>query len=385
MQRFKVVSNQQETQGVISADQVLSSCPELVIKAQILAGGRGKGHFLKSGMKGGVKLTKDRLEAVKLVANMINDQLVTAQTTQEGVTVNKVMVAEALDIETELYLAILMDRGSGGPVIVASPRGGMDIEQVAHDSPDQVKTFPVDNIDSNDLDLGLARRIAREGLGLQDNDLIEKSSQEIVRLYSMFMKLDATQIEINPLGITPCRRVVCFDAKIQFDENALFRQRWLEAMAKENESETDSRELLAAKDNLNFVPMTGNIGCLVNGAGLAMATMDIIHLHGGDPANFLDVGGGVTQSGVESAFKIITSDASVKTILVNIFGGIVNCELVARGLVAAKSLVSVPIVVRLEGTNVEAARRVLATIPDIVTASDLDDAAQKAVKLAKAN
>jgi len=198
----------------------------------------------------------------------------------------------------------------------------------------------------------------------------------------MFINLDALQVEINPFGITTDDSVVCFDAKINFDENAAFRQKWMKDIEKENASEEDPREGLAREYNLNFVPMDGNIACLVNGAGLAMATMDLIHHYGGNPANFLDVGGSVNQEGVENAFRLITQDSKVRAILVNIFGGIVNCETIARGLIAAKNLVKVPLVVRLEGTNADSARKLLNDVPDIITASDLDDAAQKAVRSA---
>lgn len=196
-------------------------------------------------------------------------------------------------------------------------------------------------------------------------------------------KIDATQIEINPFGLATNNQIVCFDAKIQFDENAKFRQKWIDIWEKENEEKEDERNKLAKEYNLNFIPMDGNIGCFVNGAGLAMATMDIIHHYGGSPANFLDVGGSVTQSGVENAFKILSQDKTVKAILVNIFGGIVNCEVIAKGLIAAKHLVHAPLIVRLEGTHQKSAQKLLESVPDIITASDLDDAAQKAVKQAK--
>ena len=370
------------SQTIAGTDKSLSDAHEYVIKAQVLAGGRGKGHFKKSSMKGGVQLTKDKQKVVEVCNKMLNDHLITAQTTSDGVLVKKVMIAEALDIAKELYLAILLDRTSGGPIVVASQSGGMDIEQVAEKSPEAIHKFkiPIDQ-NSDKLDPGLAKKIAEQGLGLKGN-LLNGAAKEITNLYSMFLKLDALQIEINPLGVTPDDSVVCFDAKMNFDENASFRQKWMAHYEAENELEQDPRETFAKQFNLNFVPMTGNIACLVNGAGLAMATMDIIHYYGGSPANFLDVGGSVNQKGVENAFKLITQDPNVKAILVNIFGGIVNCEIIAKGLIASRDLVSVPLVVRLEGTNAASARDLLNQVPEIITANNLDEAAQKAVKSA---
>jgi succinyl-CoA synthetase beta subunit len=250
---------------------------------------------------------------------------------------------------------------------------------VAEKTPDAIHKFPVP-VDSETMPMDLALKIAKS-LGI-DEKLAEKAAKEIASLYKLFLELDALQIEVNPLGVTPDDQVVCFDAKLEFDENAQFRQKWLKSIEQDDPEECDARVKLAKEYNLNFVPMDGNIGCLVNGAGLAMATMDIIHHHGGSPANFLDVGGGVNQTGVENAFKLITQDTNVRAILVNIFGGIVNCETVANGLVAAKSLVNVPLIVRLEGTNQESAKKILEQFPDIITAQDLDDAAKKAVSSA---
>lgn len=326
---------------------------------------------------GGVQLTKDKSKVPEICRKMLGDYLITAQTTADGVFVQKVMIAEALDIKKELYLALLLDRSSGGPVIVASESGGMDIEQVAHSTPDAIHKFPV-SIEKTELDLSVALEVAGKGLGLS-GDLQKQAAQEIQSLYKMFLCLDAQQIEVNPFGVTSEDYMVCFDAKMGFDENASFRQTWMKRYEDENRSETDPRDLLAQEYNLNFVAMDGNIGCLVNGAGLAMATMDIIHLYGGSPANFLDVGGSVNQKGVENAFKLITQDTQVKAILVNIFGGIVNCETIANGLVAAKDLVAVPLIVRLEGTNSVSAMEIVKKVPGIITAANLDDAAKKAV------
>ncbi|KAI1301604.1 Succinate--CoA ligase [GDP-forming] subunit beta, mitochondrial [Halotydeus destructor] len=379
VQRFRVVSSTEEAKNAILGRDSPLTCQEYVIKAQVLAGGRGKGHFRNSKMQGGVKLTKDKEEACELAGKMLNDHLITNQTTKDGVLVSKVMIAEALDIEKEFYVAILLDRAAGGPIVVASPCGGMNIEEVAHNSPNEIHKFPVP-VEGDTMSDELAIRIAKEGLSIKDDAVATKAAKEIAALYKLFMKTDATQIEINPLGVTPTNDVVCFDAKLEFDENARFRQPWLDGFPVEDD--TDPRVNQAKESNLNFVPMDGNIGCLVNGAGLAMATMDIIHHYGGAPANFLDVGGGVNQTGVENAFKLITQDKSVKAILVNIFGGIVNCETVAKGLIAAKHLVNVPLVVRLEGTNQEAARKLLSNYSDIISAGDLGDAAQKVVAAA---
>ncbi|CAG2162650.1 unnamed protein product [Oppiella nova] len=401
VQRFCVIESVDEIKSIIGdKNSKYSECPsadspnpsgdaselsladveEYVIKAQVLAGGRGKGYFKNSSMKGGVQLTKDKQKVSEVCAKMLNDYLITAQTTKSGVLVNKVMIAEALDIKKELYLAILLDRGSGGPVIVASQEGGVDIEQVAEKTPEAIHKFPIP-IESNadDLNIELATDVAKRGLGLSGH-LVEDAAKQISRLYKMFIKLDALQVEINPFGITTKDTMVCFDAKINFDENASFRHQWMKRIENENSAEEDPRDRLARDYNLNFVPMDGNIACLVNGAGLAMATMDIIHHYGGSPANFLDVGGSVNQLGVENAFRLITADQKVRAILVNIFGGIVNCETIAKGLIAARSLVKVPLIVRLEGTNAETARALLSEVSDIISATDLDDAAQKAVK-----
>ena len=381
IQKFRIVSDIEQVKNIIDDPSLKAN--EYVIKAQVLAGGRGKGYFKNSGFKGGVKLTKNKTEIESIVKAMLDDYLITAQTTKDGILVKKVMIAEAIDIKKELYLAILLDRASGGPIVVASPEGGMDIEKVAETNPTAVHKFPISiSENSKDLERQLALRIAGEGLGL-DGKLKEDAATEISHLYRMFLKLDALQIEINPLGITTQNQVICFDAKMNFDENAMFRHEWMKQIMEENSSEEDPRDRLARESNLNFVPMDGNIACLVNGAGLAMATMDIIHRYGGSPANFLDVGGSVNQAGVESAFKLIMTDKKVKAVLVNIFGGIVNCETIAKGLIAAKNQVTVPLVVRLEGTNAEQAINLINTVPDIISAKNLDDAAQKVVGFTK--
>ncbi|KAK4029409.1 succinate--CoA ligase [GDP-forming] subunit beta, mitochondrial [Daphnia magna] len=348
---------------------------EYVVKAQILAGGRGLGVF-DSGFKGGVHLTKDPVKARNLVGEMLNRRLITKQTPKDGIPVNHVMVAESVDILRETYLCILMDREYNGPVIIASPAGGMDIEDVAHKTPELIKTLPVDIFEG--VTDAMANDLAE--FLLFKGDLKKKAAQEIKHLWEMFLKVDAVQVEINPFVETPQGQVVSVDAKIGFDDNAKFRQQ--EIFSMEDTTECDPREVEANKYNLNYIGMDGNIGCLVNGAGLAMATMDIIQLYGASPANFLDVGGTVQEQQVLQAFQILTSDKNVKAILVNVFGGIVNCATIASGIVGACKRIElkVPLIVRLEGTNVDAAKQILkdSGLP-IQSASDLDDAAKKAV------
>ncbi|KAL6062255.1 Succinate--CoA ligase [GDP-forming] subunit beta, mitochondrial [Balamuthia mandrillaris] len=349
---------------------------ELVVKAQILAGGRGKGVF-DHGFKGGVHLCKTPKEARELAKNMLGHRLVTKQTPPEGTPVNKLMIAQSIDLKKELYFSILMDRAYNGPVIVASPEGGMDIETVAEQTPDRIFKMPID------INKGIlpeqSKKLAQQ-LGFTTEAKIKDAQTQMERLYELFLQCDATQVEINPFAETPQGEIYCVDAKINFDDNAAYRQKEVFAMG--DTSEDDPREVEAAKYNLNYIGMDGNIGCMVNGAGLAMATMDIIKLHKGEPANFLDVGGGATEQQVTQAFKIITSDKQVKAILVNIFGGIMKCDIIAQGIVnAAKEIgLKIPLVVRLEGTNVNIGKEILqkSGLP-IITANDLDDAAKKAV------
>lgn len=351
------------------------------MKAQILAGGRGKGHF-DNGFKGGVHLTKDKQEVMSLVDKMLGHKLITNQTPTDGIEVKKIMVADSVNIVRETYFCIILDREHNGPVIIASPDGGMDIEQVAKDTPDRVKTVAVDTTKglSHATAVELAEFLQFKG------GLIEKTANEIEKLYKLFLKVDAVQIEINPLAETDDDRVIAVDAKLNFDDNAQFRQKPIFEM--EDTSESDPKEVEASKYHLNYISMEGgNIGCMVNGAGLAMATMDIIKLHGGEPANFLDVGGGAKEEQVLKAFQIITSDKNVKAILVNVFGGIVNCATIANGIIkATKSLgsLSVPLIVRLEGNNVDAAKKLLKDSGlDIQTADDLEGAARLAVAAIK--
>lgn len=307
---------------------------------------------------------------------MLGHKLITKQTPKEGINVQKVMVAESVNIMRETYLCILMDRQANGPVLIASPAGGMDIEAVAEKTPHLLKTVPIDIFE------GVTDKMAQEVAEFLQfkGDLKNKAAEEVKKLWNLFLKVDAVQLEINPLVETDDNKVIAVDAKLNFDDNASFRQK--EIFEMEDTTESDPREVEAAKYNLNYIGMSGNIGCLVNGAGLAMATMDIIKLHGGDPANFLDVGGSVKEDQVKAAFGILVSDTKVRSILVNVFGGIVNCATIANGIVGAfKSLkLDIPLIVRLEGTNVEEARKIITNSGlNIQTAKDLDDAAKKAV------
>lgn len=371
VQKFKLVTNSSEAEEVTNHLKV----DEYVIKAQILAGGRGVGVF-DNGFKGGVHLTKDPTQVSDLVTKMLGNKLVTKQTPKDGILVSKVMVAESVDIKRETYLSILMDRAHNGPVIVACAEGGVDIESVAEKTPDAIKILPID------ITVGLTDQIASQAADYLQfkGKLKDAAVDEIKKLWKFFLSVDAVQVEINPLAESHKDEVVSIDAKISFDNNAEFRQK--EIFEMEDPTEIDPRELAAAKANLNYIPLNGNIGCLVNGAGLAMATMDIIKLEGGEPANFLDVGGNVKEDQVTEAFKLLSSDKQVQAILVNVFGGIVNCATVAKGIVAAckKIDLSIPLVVRLEGTNVNEARKILRDSGlAILSASDLGDAAKKAV------
>jgi len=372
VQKFRMATNDEEA-AKIPAE---FPCDEYVIKAQVLAGGRGKGHF-DNGFKGGVHLTKDPQAVPQLCTAMIGHKLITKQTPPGGIPVSKVMVAEAIDITRETYFCIVMDREHNGPVIVASPDGGVDIEEVAEKTPDRIKKMPVD-IHTGVTD-AMATELA-EFLGFQ-GALVGQCAEQIKNLYKMFLDVDCLQLEVNPLAETPQGMVYTADAKLGFDDNASFRQRAIFDM--EDTTESEPREVDAASHNLNYVQLDGNIGCLVNGAGLAMATMDIIKLYGGEPANFLDVGGSVQEHQVKEAFRIITEDDNVKAILVNVFGGIVDCATIANGVVnACKSIeLKIPLIVRLEGTNVDNAKAIIDNSGLAITsAADLDDAARKAVK-----
>ena len=338
----------------------------LVVKAQIHAGGRGKGTF-KNGFKGGVHLVKTPEEAKEVAGKMLGQVLVTHQTGEEGRLVNQVLVAQGVDIAKEYYLAILMDRATGAPV---------DIESVAEHTPEKIAREFIDPL------LGLqayqARKIA-EGLGFKAA-LNKPASEVIGNLFKLFMACDCSMVEVNPLVLTPDNRVLALDAKFNFDDNALYRHKDIVAMR--DVAEEDPREVEASRFNLNYIGLDGDIACLVNGAGLAMATMDIIKYHGGNPANFLDVGGGANEQQVTEAFKILVSDRNVKAILVNIFGGIMQCDIIARGIIGAVKAVNlpVPLVVRLEGTNVAAGKKLIEESGrPVITANDLTDAAVKVV------
>jgi succinyl-CoA synthetase beta subunit len=351
----------------------------LVVKAQIHAGGRGKGVF-KNGLKGGVLLCSTPAEARELAQNMLGHYLVTNQTGPDGRLVRKVMVAESVEIQREVYFAILMDRESGVPVVVVSTEGGVDIETVAEKSPDKIyreKVHPLLGMQPYTA-LKLARQLEFSG------DQLKAAAKLIMNVYKLFTTLDCSLVEINPLAVTKSGEVLALDAKFNFDDNALYRHPEIVAMRDENEE--DPREVESSKFSLNYIGLDGDIACLVNGAGLAMATMDIIKYAGGRPANFLDVGGGASEEQVTEAFKILISDKNVKAILVNIFGGIMRCDVIAQGIINAVKAVTlpVPLVVRLEGTNVDQGKKLLteSKLP-IRAAADLAEAAKLVVAAAR--
>jgi succinyl-CoA synthetase beta subunit len=352
----------------------------LVVKAQIHAGGRGKGTF-QNGFKGGVHLAETPGRAAELASLMLGEVLVTHQTGPEGKLVSKVLIAQSVDIKKEYYLAILLDRAEKCPVIVASAEGGVNIEEVAESRPEAIIRTHVHPA------LGLqsfqTRKIARQiGLG---GDKLRAFEKLLTALYRLFIECDCSMVEVNPLVETTDGQILALDAKFNFDDNALYRQKEVAAMR--DTTEEDPREVDASAFNLNYIGLDGDIACMVNGAGLAMATMDIIKLHGGEPANFLDVGGGANEEQVKQAFRILLSDPKVKAILVNIFGGIMRCDVIAQGIInAAREMkLEVPLVVRLEGTNVEQGRELLgASGLKLTAATDLTDAAQKVVAAAQA-
>ena len=352
--------------------------PLWVVKAQIHAGGRGKGKFKELGpdAKGGVRLAKSIEEVEQHAREMLGKTLVTVQTGESGKEVQRLYITDGVDIAKEFYLALLVDRVSGRIAIVASTEGGMDIEAVAHDTPEKIHTITVDP--ATGLMPHHGRAVAA-ALGLT-GDLAKQAANVTAKLYEAFVGTDASQIEINPLAVTDDNKLMVLDAKVNFDSNAMFRHQNLAGLR--DLTEEDPMEIEASKYDLAYIKLDGNIGCMVNGAGLAMATMDIIKLNGAFPANFLDVGGGANKEKVTAAFKIILSDPAVKGILVNIFGGIMRCDTIAEGIVAAAREVdlNVPLVVRLEGTNVQQGKDILAQsgLP-IVPANDLGDAAKKIV------
>ncbi|MBB6124965.1 ADP-forming succinate--CoA ligase subunit beta [Sphingobium subterraneum] len=374
--------------AAFSVDEAVAAAGKLpgplyVVKAQIHAGGRGKGKFKELGpdAKGGVRLAKSADEVRAAATDMLGNTLVTIQTGAAGKQVNRLYITDGADIASEFYLALLVDRGTGRVAFVVSTEGGMDIEEVAHSTPEKIHTFAVDPATGFMPHHGRSVAAALNLTG----DLAKQAAQVAGALYAAFLGTDAAQIEINPLALTADNQLLVLDAKVGFDGNALFRHKDL--MELRDETEEDPAELEASKYDLAYIKLDGDIGCMVNGAGLAMATMDIIKLNGMFPANFLDVGGGATKEKVTAAFKIILSDPAVKGILVNIFGGIMRCDIIADGIVAAAKEVnlSVPLVVRLEGTNVQQGKDILAAsgLP-IVSADDLGDAAQKIVAQVKA-
>ena len=369
--------------AIFDASEAKAAAEELggplwVVKSQIHAGGRGKGTFVEdsAGEKGGVRLAWSVDEVVENAKQMLGAHLVTAQTGPGGKQVNRLYIEDGSDIEKEFYLSIIINRETSRVSFIASTEGGMDIEQVAHDTPEKVINFDVDPATGFMPHHG--RTLAR-ALGLK-GDLAKQARKLGQTLYNGFLAKDMSMLEINPLIVTEDQRLHCLDAKISFDNNALFRHPDIEALR--DETEEDEKEIEAGKYDLSYVALDGNIGCMVNGAGLAMSTMDIIKLYGKEPANFLDVGGGATTEKVTAAFKIITSDPNVEGILVNIFGGIMKCDVIANGVVQAVQDVGlkVPLVVRLEGTNVEKGKQIINDSPlNVIAADDLDDAAQKIV------
>jgi succinyl-CoA synthetase beta subunit len=369
--------------AAISVEEAVAATTQLpgplyVVKAQIHAGGRGKGKFKELGpdAKGGVRLARSADEVRAAATDMLGNTLVTIQTGPAGKQVNRLYVTDGVDIEKEFYLALLVDRATSKVAVVASTEGGMNIEDVAHNTPEKIHTITIDPATGIMPHHGRAVAAALELTG----DLAKQAAKVLGGLYDAFLGTDAEQIEINPLAVCAGDQLLVLDAKVSFDSNAMFRHKDLAALR--DLTEEDASEIEASEYDLAYIKLDGNIGCMVNGAGLAMATMDIIKLNGEFPANFLDVGGGANKEKVTAAFKIILKDPAVKGILVNIFGGIMKCDIIADGIVAAAKEVnlSVPLVVRLEGTNVQQGKDILAGsgLP-IVAANDLGDAAQKIV------
>jgi len=372
----KVASTPEEAEAI--ARQL--GVKEIVVKAQIHAGGRGKGTF-KNGFKGGVHVCSRPDQVREIAAKMLGQVLVTHQTGPEGRLVNKIFVAEAAEIARELYVAVLLDRATSAPVVIASTEGGMDIEAVAEHTPEKLFREFVHPL------LGLqpyqARLLARR-LGLA-GDQAKQAAKLLLSLYKLFLEADCSLVEVNPLVVTKSGQVQALDAKFNFDDNALYRHP--EIVALRDTAEEDPREVAASQYGLNYIGLDGNIACLVNGAGLAMATMDIIKYCGGEPANFLDVGGGASKEQVTAAFKIILGDSQVRGILVNIFGGIMQCDIIAAGILAAvqETKLSIPLVVRLEGSNVELGKKIISESGlAVISADSLIDGAEKIVAAVKA-
>ena len=356
--------------------------PVYVVKAQIHAGGRGKGHFKESaaGEKGGVRIAKSIEEAETFAKQMLGNTLVTVQTGEAGKQVNRLYIEDGAAIDKEFYLSLLIDRATSRISFVVSTEGGMSIEDVAHETPEKIVTFAVDP--ATGIMPHHGRRVA-DALKLT-GDLVKQAGKLTEQLYKAFVEKDMELLEINPLIVTKDGQLRCLDAKCAFDDNALYRHP--EVVALRDITEEDEKEIEASKHELAYIALDGDIGCMVNGAGLAMATMDIIKLYGAFPANFLDVGGGASKEKVTAAFKIITADPKVKGILVNIFGGIMKCDVIAEGVLAAVREVGLhmPLVVRLEGTNVELGKKMIDESGlDVIAAENLDDAAQKIVAAVK--
>jgi succinyl-CoA synthetase beta subunit len=378
LQKFDVATTHGKVAATVDeAEQIARElgAVDVVVKAQIHAGGRGKGTF-KNGFKGGVHVRKTPEEVREVASKMLGQILVTHQTGSAGRMVNKVLVAESAEIAREIYFAVLLDRATAAPLIVASTEGGVEIETVAAKSPEKIIREAVDPLAG--LQPFQTRKLAKQ-LAFESSQL-KSASKLFERLYHTFIAFDCSMVEVNPLVVTTKGEALALDAKFNFDDNALYRHPEIAALR--DIAEEDPREVEASKHGLSYIGLDGNIACLVNGAGLAMATMDIIKFYGGEPANFLDVGGGATEEQVTDAFKILIADKKVKAILVNIFGGIMKCDVIAQGIInAAKTVkLSVPLVVRLEGTNVERGKQLLKESGlALIAADDLADAAQKAV------
>lgn len=363
-----------------AAEDIASTCADIVVKAQVLAGGRGLGAFT-NGFKGGVHICYTPPAAADVAEKMIGQHLVTKQTGAAGRLCSKALVTERLYLRREMYFAITYDRESQGPVIVASRVGGTSIEDIAAADPTAITKIPVD------VRKGLSKadaELCAKALGFTETDGLAKAVDQVEKLFALFTEKDATLVEVNPLAETSDGDVVCIDAKINFDDNAEFRH--ADIFGLRDTSQEDPREVRASKHDLNYIGLDGNIGCLVNGAGLAMATMDIIKLHGGEPANFLDVGGSATETQVTEAFTILNDDPKVEAILVNIFGGIMRCDVIAQGIIAAANKLDmrVPVIVRLQGNKVDEAKELIRNSGlKLVASDDLDQAAMKACRLAE--
>merc|ERR1712109_202162 len=373
--KFGVAKSAAEARKI--AEEIASN--DLVVKAQVLAGGRGKGSF-KGGYKGGVQLVYNPDEVEAASKGMIGDYLITKQTGEDGRICNSVMVTERKYTRKEYYIAIMNERAFNGPVIIASSEGGVNIEETAEKNPDSIVKFPIDVVQG--LTVEGSKDVAVK-LGIHESK-VDDVAQILQNLYKLFISKDASMVEINPFAEDNSGNFVCLDAKLKFDDNAEFRQK--SVFDQRDWSQEDAREVAAAEYNLNYIALDGDIGCMVNGAGLAMATMDIIKLHGGSPANFLDIGGGATANQVKEAFKIITGDPKVNALMVNIFGGIMRCDVIAEGIIAAarELNLSTPIVVRLQGTNVNEAKVMIGSSGlKILPVDNLDEAARLSCKLSK--